>query len=118
MLRFLILIVYACMSVGGLTCFKLGNQQAMSMSITRTAFSVQVSWLSILGICMYIGSFLIYLGLVSRIQLGYLTPISSAIVYILTMCVSLMVFKEHYSMTQLLGMALILAGVVLMNMKR
>ena len=118
MTQFLILILYACMSVGGLTCFKLGSQQALSVELTRTAMNVQVSWLSILGICMYVGSFLIYLGLVSRIQLGYLTPVSSAIVYILTLAVSLLIFKENYSLTQLLGMVLILSGVVLMNIKK
>jgi len=115
-MQFLILVLYACMSVGGLTCFKLGTQQAMNLEFSRTAFSIQMSWLSVVGIIMYVGSFLIYLGLVSRIQLGYLTPVSSAIVYILTLCVSLFIFKESYSTPQLAGMCLILIGVVLMNL--
>lgn len=117
-MQWIVLIVYACMSVGGLTCFKLGSQQAMNIELTRAAFAMQMSWLSLLGLGMYVCSFLIYLGLVSRMQLGYLMPVTSAIVYIFTMFTSLLIFKEEYSPAQLAGVLLILFGVVLMNMKK
>ena len=117
-MQWIVLIVYACMSVGGLTCFKLGSQQAMSIELTRAAFAMQMSWLSLIGLGMYVCSFLIYLGLVSRMQLGYLMPVTSAIVYIFTMVASLLIFKEEYSLTQIAGILLILFGVVLMNVKK
>ena len=41
-----------------------------------------------------------------------------ALASVLTLAVSLLIFKENYSLTQLLGMVLILGGVVLMNIKK
>ena len=116
-MQFIILLIYACMSVGGLTCFKLGSQQALSLEISKTTFSLQMGWLSILGMVLYVGSFLLYLGLVSKNQLGYIMPVTTAIVHILTFAVSLLVFKESYTLPQLLGFALIFIGVMLMNLK-
>ena len=64
-----ILALYALLSVGGLTLFKLGAQQAMSIGVTGSALSLNISWLSLAGLAMYVCSFLIYMGLVSKIQL-------------------------------------------------
>lgn len=116
-MQIVVLLLYACMSVGGLTCFKLGSQQALSLEISRSAFSMQISWLSVLGMLLYVGSFLVYLGLVARNQLGYIMPVTTAVVHVLTFAVSLLVFRETYSLPQLLGMALVFVGVALMNLK-
>ena len=113
-----ILGIYALLSVGGLTLFKLGAQQALSVNVTGAALSLQVSWLSLLGLAMYVVSFLIYMGLVSKIQLSYLMPISTGVVYILTMLVSLLVFKETLGPLKAIGVVLVLCGVVLMNIKK
>lgn len=113
-----ILAVYALLSVGGLTLFKLGAQQALSISITGKALSMNISWLSLVGLAMYVCSFLIYMGLVSKIQLSYLMPISSAVVYVLTLVAALLVFHEPMTTFKLIGVLLVLGGVVLMNIER
>ena len=113
----IILSIYAILSVGGLTLFKLGAQQALSITLTGTAFSMRISWLSIAGLIMYICSFLIYMGLVSKIQLSFLTPISTGVIYILTLAVSLLVFHEVLTPFKLVGAFFVLAGIVLMNIK-
>ncbi len=112
-----ILAIYALLSVGGLTVFKLGTQRAMSLGVTNIGLSLQVSWLSLVGLLMYICSFLIYMGLVSKIQLSYLTPISTGVVYILTLVSALIIFHEPVTTIKLVGMLFVLVGIVLMNIK-
>ena len=113
-----ILLIYALMSVGGLTLFKLGAQRALNIGITSTAFSLQISWLSLLGLAMYVCSFLIYMGLVSKIQLSYLTPISTGVVYTLTLAAAILVFHETLTPFKMVGAAFVLVGIVLMNVKQ
>ena len=61
----IVLALYAVLSVGGLSLFKLGAQHTLGIGVTSTAFSLQISWLSLLGLLLYVCSFLIYMGLVS-----------------------------------------------------
>lgn len=117
-MTYILLMIYAVLAVGGLTCFKLGAQQALSVGITGSALSVSISWLSLLGMLMYVGSFLLYLGLLSKMELSYLSPVSSAIVYVLTMLVAYLVFHEGFTPMKLAGVALVLAGIILMNIKK
>ncbi len=112
------LLVYAGLAVGGLTCFKLGAQNELSLQVTAAFFSFKISWLSLLGLLMYVGSFLVYLSLVAKTELSYITPISSATVYILTMVVSYFILHESFDLYKGIGIILILAGVVLMNLKK
>ena len=113
----IVLAVYALLSVGGLTLFKLGAQKVMSIGITTSAFSMQISWLSITGLLMYVCSFLIYMGLVSKIQLSYLTPISTSVVYILTFLAAIVIFHEPVSVLKIIGALFVLCGIVMMNIK-
>lgn len=114
---FLVLAVYALLSVGGLTLFKLGAQRVLNIGLTSTALSFQISWLSLLGLIMYVCSFLIYLGLVSKIQLSYLTPISTGVVYTLTLAAAIFIFHEPMTTFKIVGVVFILCGIVLMNIK-
>ncbi len=111
-------LIYACLAVGGLTCFKLGAQNELSLQVTAAAFSIKVSWLSLLGILMYVCSFLVYMSLIAKSELSYITPVSSAVVYILTMLVSYFILHEGFDLYKILGIVLILGGVVLMNIKK
>ena len=45
----IILAIYAVLSVGGLTLFKLGAQRALSVGVAGGILSVNISWLSLAG---------------------------------------------------------------------
>lgn len=111
------IIIYALISVTGLTLVKLGSCNPLSISVGTSGFSFGVGWMTLLGLLLYIVSFLIYMTLVARNSLTYLMPVATAIVYILTMLVSLIVLKEQITVSQWIGSGLILAGVILMNLK-
>ena len=66
---------------------------------------------------MYVCSFLIYMGLVSKIQLSYLAPISTGVVYVLTLAAALFIFHEPVTVLKMAGVFLVLCGIILMNIK-
>lgn len=116
-MQYVVMSVYVLFSVAGVTCFKLGSAGALSISMTNTYFSIKISWLSVLGLLLYVVSFLIYMGLISKNQLSYLIPLVTGAVYLLTMASSIVIFKEPVRFFQLIGSVLILAGLVLIHLK-
>ena len=117
-MQIITIIIYAVVSVTGLTLVKLGSSTPLSVSFQQSGFSFGVGWVTLLGLILYILSFLIYMTLIAKNNLTYITPVSSAVVYILTMVVSLCIFKEQVTSIQWIGWCLILVGVVLMNVKK
>lgn len=117
-MQIFMIILYAAISVTGLTLVKLGSGNPLSFSVGGTGFSVCIGWVTLLGVVLYIVSFLIYMTLVTKNTLTYLTPVSSAVVYILTTLVSLVVFRENMTPLQWIGWTLILVGVFLMNLHK
>lgn len=114
---YIILALYALFAVGGSTCFKLGSVNTLSIEATRNVFSIQISWLSLIGMLMYAISFILYLAMLSKMQLSFLTPVSVGIVYTLTMVVSVLIFHESITLWKFIGATLVLCGVLIMTIK-
>ena len=62
-------------------------------------------------------SFLLYTVIISKFELGYISPILSGVVQIVTLIVAFFVFKEQFSLNAGIGAAMIIAGVIIMNWK-
>lgn len=117
MQQVIIITLYVLCSVLGVVCIKLGGTEAMAIEMTNRFFSIKIGWLPILGLTLYVVSFLIYIGLISKNNLSYLIPVTTGAVYLLTLLSSIVVFKEKLQLLQIIGSILVLAGVVLMNVK-
>ena len=117
-MQIIMILIYAVTAVSAVTLVKLGNVAPLTFSVGQAGFSFGIGWITLLGLLLYIVSFLIYMTLVSKNNLTYLTPVSSGMVYILTMIVSLSILKEQVTPTQWAGWGLILAGLLLMNLKK
>ena len=110
-------IVYALISVGGLIFVKMGSTRKLHISFTSESFQLELNWLTLLGLLLYIASFIIYMTLISKNRLSYVVPLATAIVYILTLASAYFVFKEHLSLFQYIGCALIILGALLIQKK-
>ena len=117
-MQFVTIIIYAIVSVSGLTLVKLGSENPLNLEISRNYFSVNVGWVTILGLLLYIVSFLMYMKLVAQNSLTYLMPVSQGVVYVITLLVSLFILHEKMALHQWVGWLLILGGLVLMNLKK
>ena len=117
-MQFVSIIIYAIVSVSGLTLVKLGSENPLTLEIAKNYFSMNAGWVTILGLLLYVVSFLMYMKLVAQNSLTYLMPVSQGVVYLLTLLVSLYVLHEKMAMHQWMGCLLILSGLILMNIKK
>jgi multidrug transporter EmrE-like cation transporter len=70
------------------------------------------------GIALYGTSFLLYTFLISKYDLGYIIPLTTAFVYVLIFFASFFIFKELFTVFKITGIFLILMGIVLLNLKK
>lgn len=116
-MKLLIVAIYLLLSSGGLVLIKLGAD-SMSIAINKGAFNLSMSWISILGLLCYIGSFLLFsFVLVKKFDLTYIMPIVTGISQILVIVAGLTIFKEHISNFGIIGIFLVIVGIVMLNIK-
>lgn len=111
----ILFIIYVCLSAGGLILFKLGSND-MSVQITSQLFSVQFSWKMLLGILCYGCSFLLWLFIVSKMNLSVAMPLSVGLVNVLVLLGSSYFLKESISISQWIGVGVIIMGLAIINM--
>lgn len=111
----LLIIAYVLATVSGLVLLKLGTTGTGLFSIVDGKFSLTLSSLAILGILFYGVSFLLYIALISKFSLGYIIPLTTAFVYILVFLASYFIFKEGFTPLKIVAIAMIIGGVILLN---
>ncbi len=117
-MRYLLCVVYIFFSVSGLTLIKIGSNQPASMGICIPIIDLVISKQTILGIICYGISFCLYLGVVSKFDLGLIIPILGGIVNILIVIISFSILKERITMNMVLGALIISIGIIIMNIGR
>jgi drug/metabolite transporter (DMT)-like permease len=106
------------MSSAGLIFLKLGGQDGAPVSIVNGKIEFNLGIYAISGIILYAISFVIYTYLVSKNDLGYIIPVSTALVYIFIFAASYFIFKEAITAMKIVGIFLILGGVILLNLSK
>ena len=112
------LIVYVCLSATALTLIKLGLGKESTLLLDKGGFNLNLSWLLVGGALMYVVSFCLSMVVMKGMNLSLFYPLSAGLIYIAVCLLSFLVLKEKISTTQLIGMAVILAGVIIMNIKK
>ena len=75
-MQYIAITIYVLCSVSGLVLFKLGSTEDLTLEINRSFFCLKVGWLSVLGLILYIISFVVYMGLAAKNNLSYLVPVT------------------------------------------
>lgn len=112
------LLIYVCLSATGLTLIKFGLNKNSTLSFNQTGFSLEFSWLLLIGLCMYVFSFLLSLVVMKGMDLSIYYPVSAGAIYIIVCVLGFFVLHEKITTNQLIGMAVILAGIIIMNLGR
>jgi drug/metabolite transporter (DMT)-like permease len=117
-MKYIFILIYVCISVGGLVLFKLGtSRQPIGFSLNRGDLSFNISVLSILGLFLYLISFFMYMFLLTKFDLSYIAPLATALAYTFTIASSVIVFKETISKLNIVGLVLLLVGIIFVNLK-
>ncbi|QQS17668.1 EamA family transporter [Candidatus Saccharibacteria bacterium] len=111
----LLIAAYVLTTAGGLVLLKLGTNGSGFLSIVDGKLVWNLGILAMLGILTYGISFLLYIILVSKFSLGYIVPLTTALVYILVFIASYFIFKEDFTSMKIVAIAMIIGGVILLN---
>lgn len=110
----LFIIVYVSISLAGLTLIKTGTQgggkeicQIMGFRLTPRL---------IIGVLCYGISFLLYIVVISQMQISLAIPIAAAINSIGVIIIGLMVFHEHLSIGQAAGIMIVIIGTLVIGL--
>lgn len=114
-MRYILCAVYIFFSVTGLTFIKLGSKSVDAVGFTIPFLEITLNKLSVIGILSYGISFLLYLGVISKFDLGVIVPIIGGVINISVLCVSLFLLKETLTMNMIIGAIIIIVGIVIMN---
>ena len=106
---------YVVATAGGLVLLKLGTSNTGLFSLIDGKMIFNINLLTVLGVLLYGISFIIYITLISRFSLGYIVPLTTALVYILVFFASFAVFKEPFSLMKIVAIVFIIGGVILLN---
>ncbi len=114
---YILLTVYVLSTAGGLILIKLGSAQHAVIDFVSNKLSFHPTLLNMLGLFLYGVSFILYTYLISKNELGFIIPLTTALVYILIFIASFVVFNESFTLQKILAITLILIGVILLSMK-
>lgn len=113
-----ILALYVLTTSAGLVILKLGTISGLPISYIHNKLQFNINFYSTAGIILYGLSFALYIYLISKYDLGYIIPLTTALVYILIFVASFIIFKEVFTFTKIIGIGLILSGVIFINLGR
>lgn len=115
---YLLLGSYVASTAAGLILIKLGSAQHAIVEFASGRLTFHPTTLNIVGLLLYGISFVLYTYLISKNELGFIIPLTTALVYILIFIASFVVFNESFTLQKILAITLILVGVILLSIKK
>ena len=107
--------LYAIATSLALIALKLGTKDAAIASFSNGRANVNINFYTVSGVFLYGLSFLLYTYLISKNDLGYIIPLVTALVYIIIFVASYFIFHEVFTVFKVIGIILIMAGLVMLN---
>lgn len=113
MLNIALIVFYIIFAVGGSTFIKYGGLSKVSSLFTIPLINVSISMTTLFGVLFYGLSFILYIFLLNKFDLSFISPLTVGVVYVLLMVTAVIVFNETFTVAKTIGCALILVGVLL-----
>jgi multidrug transporter EmrE-like cation transporter len=110
--------LYILTTSSALIALKWGSSSGSPIQVVNSKLHLNLNPYVIVGIALYGTSFLLYTFLISKYDLGYIIPLTTAFVYVLIFFASFFIFKELFTVFKITGIFLILMGIVLLNLKK
>jgi multidrug transporter EmrE-like cation transporter len=110
--------LYILTTSSALILLKLGAKTGAPLAAVEGRIHLNLNPLVVGGITLYGTSFLIYTYLVAKYDLGYIIPLTTALVYVMIFTASFFIFKENFTALKITGIVLILSGVVFLNLNK
>ena len=116
MKKIILVLIYVILTILGLILMKLG-QNTGTISVNQGDVLFSINYISLLGLISYILSFLLYTRIIVNFNLSFIVPVTAGIVQLLTLGLGIILFNENISKFSIIGVTLVIAGIVIMNIK-
>lgn len=113
-----ILLLYVAATSLALIFVKLGTSNGLPIQIVDSKLQFNITFFSTAGIFLYGVSFLLYIYLISKNNLGYIIPVTAALVYTIIFLASYFIFHEVFTITKIVGIVLIVGGLIFLNLPK
>lgn len=110
-------VCYVLLASSGLILFKLGSVNS-NLTLLLFGFKIHYSIKMILGFLCYGCSFILWMLIVSKSDLTFAMPLSVALVNTLVVVESCLILKEKITITQGIGIFMVILGVSIMTFGR
>jgi len=115
MSNWILLALYVVCTVGGLILFKYGSNQKFVFEISHHAVNISINFYSIIGLILYVCSFILYIFVLSKFEITYIIPIISMFTTIGIYFLSIIVLNEPFNWFRLIGALIIVLGAFIVN---
>ena len=116
-MKIFLVALYLILTVSGLILYKYGANKDFTFSIAKGNLNLKLNIISIIGLLCYMCSFLLYMLILPKFNISFIMPLTSAVTYISTFVLSIMILKETVTANGIIGAIVILVGIVIMNMR-
>ena len=116
-MNYLLIILYLICASLGQILFKYGCNKSFKLEFYNGTLNFNLNIISIIGLFLYVISFILFFYMMSKYNLSYIVPILTGILYISIIMLSTIILKETITTIQLVGIGFILVGVITMNIK-
>lgn len=113
----IIVSLYVLATSLALVALKLGSKSGAPAQFIDGKIHFNITPYTLTGIALYGISFILYMYLISKYDLGYIIPLTTALVYTLIFVASFIIFKEAFTVLKVIGIVLIVAGLIFLNLK-
>lgn len=113
-----LIIAYVLATSFGLILIKLGSSNGAPVAIVESSLKFNLNPSIIFGILFYVLSFVLYTYLLSKYELGYIVPLTTALVYCLVFLASYFIFHEAFTLIKVAAISLIIFGIILLNINK
>ncbi len=114
----IIIALFVLITSSALVVLKLGTKAGAPIHFADNKLQLNLNMLVITGIFLYGISFLLYMYLLSKYDLGYIIPLTTALVYVLIFTASYFIFHEVFTLIKVVGISLIVIGLIFLNLKK
>lgn len=110
-MMYILLLCYLICGSLGMVLTKYGGKQS-ELHILKSGFTANVHWLFMLGLVLYVISFILWIIVLQKFRLTYISPIAYGITFILLIGFSAVILHEKITTQQIIGAAMIIGGVI------
>lgn len=114
-MNYILPIIYVICTVLGLLLYKYGASKEFGFAFTNGNLSIKINIISIIGLVLYLVSFLLYILILPKYDITYILPIVSTATGILIFVSSIVFLGEASSMTKWIGFIIMTIGVIIVN---